>query len=296
VTHALTLHRQPLAPGARPLHRIFSNSQLVERFGIWLLGGCHRAIGTRKHYTATVRRFAGFLDGRALNLATPADVRAFLAAMLDRKLARVTMNGALFDLRVFYDFLVAGGQTRINPARAVAVGKIGSRLYRAPGVEDVRKLILAGKSLRDRAVLEFAYATGCRRAEIASLCVEDVYFHGRTAKVLGKGNKERVVHFGCKAAAALHAHIGDRRTGRVFKVCADTISSIVSRAARRAGLYGVHTHSLRHCFASHMLESGADLRSIQELLGHSSVVSTAKYTHLETSALRSTLERCHPRG
>jgi site-specific recombinase XerD len=281
----------------RPLsRRIFSNSQLVQRFEVWLLGGCHRAVGTRNRCTATVRHFSDSLNGRSLNLATPADIRAFLAAMLDRKLARVTMNGALFALRVFYDFLIYGDQVRINPARAVSAGKLGSRLYRVLGVDDVAQLIEAANSRRDRAILELAYATGCRRQEITDLQIANIDFEGCTAKVLGKGNKERIVCFGSKAAVALRAHVGNRHSGRVFEICAATINRIVRRAARRAGLEGVHAHTLRHCFASHLLEASGDLRAVQELLGHASVASTAKYTHLQTSALRGTLERCHPRG
>ena len=276
--------------------RVFSNSQLVERFEVWLLGGCHRAVETRKKYTATVRSFSNFLEGRALNLVTPTDVRAFLARLLDRKLARVTVNGALFGLRIFFDFLVAGGQSRINPARAVSAGKIGNHLPRHLRVEEVAHLVQATKSPRDKTLLELLYATGCRRAEIGDLRIEDISFQARSAKVLGKGNKERVVFFGQKAAMALRAYIGARRRGRVFEVCNDTISNIVRRAARRAGLDGIHTHSLRHSFATHLLENGADLRVIQELLGHASVASTAKYTHLQTAALRSVHKRCHPRG
>jgi site-specific recombinase XerD len=297
VTNALTLCLQPLAaPGSRPLRRIFSNNQLVERFGVWLLGGCGRAIGTRKHCGATVRHFADSLDGRLLTLATRADVLMFLARMFERKLARSTMNGALFDLRVFYDFLILGGQARINPARQVAVGKLGSRLYRVLSVKEIEQLIQAAKSPRDRAIIELTYATGCRRAEIAGLRIENVSFHARTAKVLGKGDRERIVHFGAKAAIALRAHVGNRRSGRVFEVSAEAINRIVKRAALRAGLHGVHHHLLRHAFATHMLESGANLIAIRNLLGHASVVSTQRYTHLQTSALRSVLERCHPRG
>jgi|SRR5579859_106220 len=292
MTHELVLYR----PGAKPLRRIFSSSQLIERFSVWLLGGCGRQLETRKRYTATVRRFAGSLDGRPLNLATPADVRAFLAAMFDRKLLRSTINGALFDLRVFYDFLILGGQARINPARQVAAGKAGSRLPRVLSVEEVEKLILAAYVPRDRAILEVFYATGCRLQEIADLRIENVHFHGRSATVLGKGGKERIVLFGRKAAEALRAYVGDRRSGRLFELSADTLYRIVRRAARRAGIAGVHTHTLRHSFATHLLEASADLRFVQELLGHASVASTQKYTHLQTSALRNVLERCHPRG
>jgi len=297
MTYALTHYRPALAaPGGRPLsRRVFSNCQLIERFAIWLCA-CGRATSTQKHCTATTRRFAESLGGRFLISAAPVDVRAFLATLFDRKLSRSTMNGAIFDLRVFYDFLILGGQAHINPARAVSPGKAGGRLPRCLRVDEVEQLIQAANSTRDRAILELTYATGCRRQEIADLQIGNVYLRGLTAKVLGKGNKERIVFFGRHAATALRVHIGNRRSGRVFEICAGTIGRIVSRAAERAQLDGVHHHTLRHSFATHLLESGADLRSVQEMLGHVSVVSTAKYTHLQTSALRSTLERFHPRG
>jgi site-specific recombinase XerD len=296
VTHTLTVYRQPLTPpNTRPLRRIFSNAQLVERFATWLFA-CGRAKSSQAHYAATARHFASSLDGRSLVSATPTDVRSFLVSMFYRKLARTTMQGVIYNLRAFYDFLILGGVMRVNPARAVSPGKAGSRLPRCLRVEEIEQLITAANSPRDKAIIELTYATGCRRAEIAGLRIEDIYFHGRSATVLGKGGKERVVLFGRKAAESLHAHIRDRRSGRVFEVCADTLNRIVGRVARRAGLAGVHFHSLRHSFATHLLEHGADLRVIQELLGHVSVASTQKYTHLQTGFLRSVHERYHPRG
>ncbi len=288
-----------LKPGAqRPVcRRIFSNAQLVEKFSVWLQGGCHRVPSTITGNARAVRAFATHLDGRSLLSATRSDVQGFLAAQLDRGISRVTMHHMLFALRAFYDFLLLGVLLRSNPARLVSVGKVPKRLPRVLSVEQVEQLIGAVESNRDRAILELFYATGCRRNELGDLRVEDINFNARSILVRrGKGDKDRRVLFGGKAAEALKTYLRDRRRGPVFGVCPATLWKVVRRAAKRANLEGVHPHTLRHSFATHLLEDGADLRAIQELLGHSSVGTTQHYTHLQTASLRNTLERFHPRG
>lgn len=293
------LSTSPLKPGAgrSVCRRIFSNAQLVEKFSVWLQGGCHRAPSTVAGNARAVRGFADYLDGRSLASAARSDVQGFLAAQLDRGISRATMHLMLFALRAFFDLLQLCGLVRLNPARLVSVGKVPKRLPRVLSVEQVEQLIGAVESSRDRAILELLYATGCRRNELRDLRVEDVDFSAESIRVRrGKGDKDRRVFFGKPAAEALKACIGDRRRGPVFGVCSGTLWKAVRRAARLANLSGVHPHTLRHSFATHLLEDGADLRAIQELLGHSSVGTTQHYTHLQTAALRSTLERFHPRG
>jgi integrase/recombinase XerD len=277
--------------------RIFANEQIVEKFAVWLQGGCYRVPSTIAGYTRVVRRFADYLDGRSLTSAVRGDVQGFLAAQLDRGISRATLQHSLCALRVFFDLLHLIRLVRVNPARLVSAGKRPQRLPRFLTPEQVEQLLAAAKTERDRAVLELFYATGCRRNELRDLRVEDVNFDAENIRVRrGKGDKDRRVFFGRSAAGALKVHLGDRRHGQIFEVSTSTLENIVRRAARRANLYGVHPHTLRHSFATHLLESGADLRAIQELLGHSSVGTTQHYTHLQTASLRSTHERCHPRG
>lgn len=277
--------------------RVFSNAQLVELFDQWLLAGCGFSVNTRRSYVHTVRDFAGHLDERFLIFTTTVDIRAFLEAKLDRGISRATIQHAVWNLRVFFDFLGAGRLVQRNPARDVSPGKAPKRLPRVLGVDDIPRLISATRSPRDRAVIELFYASGCRLSELQTLRVEDVDLAAQSILVRrGKGNKDRRVLFGRKAAEALENHLGGRQSGSLFGVSGHTLWRIVHLAAERAGLEGVHAHTLRHSFATHLLESGADLRFIQELLGHSSLSTTQKYTHLQTSSLRRTHEKCHPRG
>jgi integrase/recombinase XerD len=275
--------------------RVFSNSQLIERFDKWLLI-CGFSVNTRSSYVRSVREFAVHLDERFLIFATAVDIRGFLAAKLDRGLSRVTINHAIWNLRSFFDFLHLGGLIQRNPARGVSAGKAPKRLPRVLSVEEVERLIAAARTDRDRAVLELFYATGCRISELRSLRIEDVDLAAQSILVRrGKGDKDRRVLYGRKAAEALDAHLGSRRLGSIFNVSTPALWRVVHLAARRAGLDGVHPHALRRSFATHMLEHGADLRCIQELLGHASLSETQKYTHLQISSLLRTHERCHPR-
>jgi len=284
------------SPG-RTIRPVFSNAQLAERFAVWTAFGCHRADSTVNAKSRTVRKFSAYLQDRPLRSAGVAEVRGFLGLILGSGKSRLTMQHALFDLRTFYDFLVSGGMVRVNPARLVSPGKAPSRLPLVLNEQEVEKLIDAAGTPRDRAVIELLYATGCRRTEMSRLRVEDVCFAAESITVRrGKGDKDRVVLFGSKAGAALDAWLGDRRRGSLFGVSGTTLCKIVRRAAKRAGLAGVHCHTLRHSFATHLLERGADLRTIQELLGHTSLGTTQRYTHLQTAALCETIRRFHPRG
>jgi site-specific recombinase XerD len=159
----------------------------------------------------------------------------------------------------------------------------------------------AASSPRDRALVELFYACGLRRAEAAHLRIEEIDLdRGMLRVVAGKGNKDRIVPVGSYAIAALRNYLGERRRGAVFlgpsgrPLSSDAIARIVKRAARRAGLEDVHAHTLRHTFATILLNRGADLRCIQELLGHESVATTQFYTHLAIADLVRVHTRCHP--
>ena len=283
--------------------RIFTNFQLIERFAIWLQA-CGHAQSTVHGYTRTVRKLVAGLNGRSLTAVTPSEIRAFLARQLEQGACRFTVNGALFNLRSFYRFVRLGGLVCNDPTREIRTGKTPRRLPVILSVAQVGQLICATKTNRNRkrdardgAIAELLYATGCRRNELTNLRVEDVDFNSQTIMVRrGKGGKDRIVFFGDPAAAALKQHLGTRQRGRIFNLSSQILWRVIRRASLRANLPPVHPHTLRHSFATHLLESGADLRAIQELLGHSSLGTTQNYTHLQTASLRKTLERCHPRG
>ena len=249
-------------------------------------------------------------DERRVLEATTRDVRAWLAALHARGLDPVSVTRKLAAVRSLYRFLVRRGAMRRNPGREVRAPRPARKLvtflpaHEAKAVIDARGLGGEARE-RDVAVLEMLYATGLRVSELASLDVESVDREARTVRVLGKGSKERMVPYGAPAARALEAYLGRRGTARgpVFvnhrggRLTPRSIHTIVRRAARAAGVTRrVSPHTLRHTFATHLLDRGADLRVIQELLGHSRLSTTQRYTHVSTAQLLKTYEAAHPRA
>lgn len=279
-----------------------SNRKLAEQFQAWLVTRSYSA-NTQRAYTKLLREFADFTGAKSFTEVDHLDVRAFLAHLQARGCSPNTLARELYALRSFYDFLGLGGVMQFCPPRFIRTRKIPKRLPRFLSEEQVARLIQAAQSPRDRALLELLYATGCRVSEIVGIRLEDVDFGNRTIRVLGKGAKERMVLFGGAAQNALLEYLGDRRDGYLFEKdgkplsARGTIYRIVRSAALRAGLKQlVHPHMLRHSFATHLLNRGADIRCVQELLGHSSISTTQIYTHVSITNLAETLKRCHPRG
>jgi site-specific recombinase XerD len=201
------------------------------------------------------------------------------------------------SLRAFYKFLMLCGIARISPAQCIDVPKIEHRLQLCLSEREVASVLASGYTPRDTAILELAYATGLRLSELTKLEVTDLDLKRCMLRVRGgKGNKDRVGFFGSKALQALRAHLLGREAGSVFGVRRRTIWRVVRLAGRRAGLDGVHTHSLRHAFATHLLNRGADLRCVQELLGHVSLRTTQLYTRTAIADLKRVHRKCHPRG
>jgi site-specific recombinase XerD len=352
-----TLEAHPVRSHAR------DNLELAGRFTRWL-EAMNYSRSTQVNYGRLIRDFCDFLGSRGLEEARHLDIREFLALLVQKGLSRNAIARELSALKCFFSFLQMGGVTDGVSARMIRARPIRRKLPRWLSLEDVEKLIAAAQTPRDRAVLELMYATGCRVSEIAAMRCEAVDFSSRAIRVLGKGDKERVVLFGRPAAKALLAYLGARREGyllreqrhvsiRIFEDWPDkhswgacwteldpsaarrkrrrvslgkipdvsrqeakarlheilaarpsadhplnvrTLSRIVEAAALRAGLKGVHPHVLRHTFATHLLDGGADLRTVQELLGHSSISTTQIYTHVSTANMREAHRRFHPRG
>jgi integrase/recombinase XerC len=242
--------------------------------------------------------------------ATSRDVRAWLASLHARGLDAVSVARKLAAVRSLYRFLARRGIVRRNPAREVRAPRLARKLVtflpkdEATAVIDARGLG-GGARERDVAVLEMLYATGLRVSELAGLDLDAVDRDARTVRVLGKGNKERVVPYGAPAARALEAYLGRRGAGRgpVFvngrggRLTTRSVHTIVRRAGRAAGVTRrVSPHTLRHTFATHLLDRGADLRMIQELLGHSRLSTTQRYTHVSTAQLLKVYASAHPRA
>jgi integrase/recombinase XerC len=266
---------------------------------------------TLRSYRTDLADCSAFLERHRLGALTAADargLRAYLADLHERGLARTSVARRLAALRSFYRFLVHRGQARTNPARELSTPKLPKRLPTYLPIDESEALLrVAGPATlttsRDRAVLELFYATGVRVAELAGLSVEDLDLRDGAVRVLGKGSKERIVPVGGKAVRALRAYLGDRAAGPLFlnprggRLTVRSLHRIVRGRARAAGLSRrVSPHTLRHTFATHLLDAGADLRLIQELLGHARLGTTQKYTHVTTDRLMKVYDAAHPRA
>jgi integrase/recombinase XerC len=275
-----------------------------------------RHLEVEKHASPhTLRAYRGDLQDFARSIgelrgAEGRDVRAWLAALHARGLDATSIGRKLAAVRSLYRFLARRGVVRRNPAREVRAPRLAKKLVsflpadEAKAVVDARNLGGASRE-RDVAVLEMLYATGLRVSELAGLDLDAVDRETRTVRVLGKGRKERIVPYGAPAARALDAYLGRRASGHgaVFvnarggRLTTRSVHTIVRRAARAAGVTRrASPHTLRHTFATHLLDHGADLRMIQELLGHSRLSTTQRYTHVSTAQLLKTYEAAHPRA
>jgi integrase/recombinase XerC len=236
----------------------------------------------------------------------PLIVRGFLAELSRGERRKSTMARKLSALRSFWDWMRRAGHVDDNPARDVQTPRQERRLPRFLDEADASRLLdglpLDGAAaLRDRAILELLYATGMRVAELASLTVHDLHPKDNEMRVLGKGRKERWVYFGPSARGALDDWMAARSRGRTAarsealfvnarggRLTDRSVRRIVARRVREAALrQRVSPHGLRHSFATHLLNRGADLRAIQELLGHASLGTTQRYTHVSTEQMMS---------
>jgi integrase/recombinase XerD len=272
-----------------------------------------------------LRRYVGFLAGRGIgepSAVEPQAVRSFVASVSaatygdDRPYAATTVARTLSSVRSFHRFLVREGVTERDPAREVAQPKRPRRLPRPLPVDDVSRLLRAPDpatpaGLRDRAMLELLYGSGLRISELVGLDVDDLDLEDGAVRVLGKGGKERSVPVGRYARDAVGAYLARARPamassasrGALFlnhrggRITRQSCSRSLTAYARAAGIdRAVSPHTLRHSFATHLLEGGADVRVVQELLGHASVATTQIYTLVTEEHLREVYYSSHPRA
>lgn len=278
------------------------NLVLAAKFDQWLevLG---RSTSTRRAYKALAAEFCDFLGSRPLLEVKHFDVREYIGYVYKRGLSSASLAQRLAGLKTFFGFLQIGGAASVNIAGLIRARKIPHRLPRYLSLEEVERLIAAAKTPRGRALIELFYSTGCRLSEVANMKVEDVDFDSGVIRVIGKGDKQRIVLFGRSAKKAILAYLGNRRDGSLFlndsglaPLGPRRIECEVNKIALAAGLQGVHPHVLRHTFATHLLNGGADLRCVQELLGHSSISTTQIYTHVSTANMVAIHRKCHPHG
>ncbi len=268
-------------------------------------------------YRRDLRRLAAFLVSRrrSLETARPTDLAAHLAALHGAGLGPRSLARTLAAVRGLYRHARAAGRLGRDPAALLETPRLPRRLPRALSRADARALVegvdgAEPRALRDRALLELLYGSGLRASELVGLTPGDLDLHGQFLVCRGKRDRQRLVPLGAQARRALVAYlergrpalVGEAEPGAVFvnrrgrPLSRQGLWGIVRAHARRIGLARAFPHALRHSFASHLLEGGADLRSVQALLGHADIGTTEIYTHLPSEAVRRMYRRYHPRA
>jgi tyrosine recombinase XerC len=242
-------------------------------------------------------------------------IRAYLGHLGRRKLSRSSMARHLSALRTFFKFLMREGVVEMNPARGVATPKREKHLPSVMQTSDIALLLEQPDlslplGVRDRAWLELLYASGLRISELVGIELDDIELRARLVKVRGKGSKERIVPFGSKAEEAIRTYLAVRSelvtdadeqalfvNYRGARITTRSVRRLFDGYLRKGAMRGgISPHTMRHSFATHLLNAGADLRGIQELLGHASLSTTQKYTHLNDWQLIAVYRKAHPRA
>lgn len=275
------------------------------------------AQNTRTAYIKDLELFRAEVD-KDLRLAKRLDIVAYLQTLKNKRYAASTIARRLAALKSFYRFMAAEGYIELDPAQVIEAGNKGTRLPRVLTIGEVEKLLAApelsnAEGFRDRTMLEMLYATGMRVSELISLKVTDINLNMKYVLAFGKGSKERLIPLGSVAAGYLEKYLASVRPyllhdgNKIEKSLFLTVYGngmtrqrfwqIIKDYGSRAGIRkNLSPHTLRHCFATHLLDNGADLRSVQELLGHSDISTTQIYTHLTNNRLRKIYEKAHPRA
>jgi integrase/recombinase XerD len=288
----------------------------VDAFLNYLRTECHLSGNTLAAYGRDLRRFRDWLGGRAAADLTIRDLSDYAAWLHSRSLAPASIARHIASLRSFFRYLQLEGLLKENLAELLGSQKLWERVPEVLTSSHIQRFLAAPTAgdafwRRDRALLELMYATGCRASEVGDLKLRDVRLDEAHCICQGKGNKQRVVPLGQPAIAAIRLYLaterpqlnarGDAewlfltRSGRRLR--REAIWELVKKYAMRSDIpISTHPHTLRHSFATHLLAGGADLRQVQEMLGHSSIATTQIYTHVDASRLRKVHEKYHPRA
>ncbi len=294
-------------------------TQLIRDFQAYLRIECGLAPNTLSAYAADLERMRQFCADRGITTSERIDFGVLVDHLKDlrhQELSGRSIARHLATIRMFCRFATAHGHCESDPSELLQTPRMWRTMPDVMHVKQVEKLIAAvdpksRTALRDRAMLELMYACGLRASEVGNLRLADVHNDLGVLMITGKGNKQRIVPIGKPAMDALQDYLRDSRpklakddrpTDRLFVTNRsgplDRIGvwKIVKRYARVAGIPAAHPHTLRHSFATHMLAGGADLRIVQELLGHSDISTTQIYTHVDRERLKSIMKQHHPRS
>jgi integrase/recombinase XerC len=273
---------------------------------------------TIKAYAGDLDAFARYTGSRHWKTIDHIAIRGFLSHLYDQGLGKASVARALAALRSLYRWLAQEGVVEQNPAKLVSTPRLAKKLPRVPTIEEMNS-VLDGKMPeaasfpeRDRLMLELLYGCGIRNSELVGINVDDIRLSAEAILIRGKGKKERYVPFGGAARGALATYLPWRqqllatlkRTSAALlvnqrggRLTTRSVGRIVKRIAVAKGLSpDVHPHTLRHAFGTHMLEEGADLRAIQELLGHERLATTQRYTQLSVKHVMNVYDQTHPRA
>jgi integrase/recombinase XerC len=273
---------------------------------------------TIKAYTGDLTNFSAYVGSRGWKQIDHITVRGFLSQLYEKGLGKTSVARSLAAVRSLYRWLASEGMVEQNPAKLVATPKLGKKLPRVPTIEEMN-FVLDGKMPetaafpeRDRLMLELLYGCGIRNSELTGINLDDIRLSAEAILIRGKGKKERYVPFGDSVKCALAAYLPARQSTladtrkttpallinqRGGRLTTRSVGRIIKKIAVAKGLSSdVHPHTLRHAFGTHMLEEGADLRAIQELLGHERLATTQRYTQLSMKHVLQVYDQTHPRA
>jgi integrase/recombinase XerC len=273
---------------------------------------------TIKAYKGDLASFSAYLGSRTWHTIDHLAIRGFLSHLYEKGLDKTSVARSLAAVRSFYRWLAQEGVVNQNPAALVSTPKLPKRLPRVPTIEEMNIVLdgqmpeVAAFPARDRLMLELLYGCGIRNSELIGIDLEDIRLSTEVILIGGKGKKERYVPFGIPAKSALAAYLPERQqllaeikkstsalliNQRGGRLTTRSVGRIIKKIAVAKGLSpDVHPHTLRHAFGAHMLEEGADLRAIQEMLGHERLSTTQRYTQLSMKHVLQVYDQTHPRA
>lgn len=290
----------------------------LEAFTAYSAGECHLAENTVAAYRRDLGRFVEWLGDRSIPALTIRDLADYAGWLDEQKLAAASIARHIVSLKVFFRYLQLEGVLEKNLAELLGSRKLWERVPRVLSIEQVERLFTAPARFdpwwrRDRAMLELLYATGCRASEISGLKLSDVHAEESYCICRGKGDKERMVPLNARAIEVFQDYLREERPKLAARAGSPPEWVLLSRrgkrlrreriwellklyAARVEAPQGVSPHTLRHSFATHLLAGGADLRQVQEMLGHVSIATTQIYTHVDLGRLKAVHRKFHPRA
>ncbi|MDG2382943.1 MAG: site-specific tyrosine recombinase XerD [Pirellulaceae bacterium] len=292
-------------------------TQWIDSFIHYLRNECHLSDNTVMAYGRDLKAFESWRNGKSVRQLTIDDLSDYAEWLHRRDLAPASISRNLVAIKVFFRYLQLEGVLQDNVAELLGAQKLWQRVPEVLSPTQVDRFLRAPRKLdkywrRDRAILELLYATGCRASELSHLTLEDLHLDERFCLCRGKGDKQRLVPLGERAVDVVRDYLNSERpqltemappanwvivSRRGRRLRREAIWEIVKKYAMRVGASpSVSPHTMRHSFATHLLAGGADLRQVQELLGHANITTTQIYTHVDASRLKRVHRQFHPRA